>query len=434
MKALPRIGLRIVKSAAAVALCFFISFLRGDAGIVFYSQLAALWCIQMYATNTKKNAAQRLIGTVIGAAYGLLFLLTEPKLGITAQGNRAAHAAFVSIMIIVVLYTTVVIKKKQASYFSCVVFLSIVVNHIGDLNPYVFVWNRFLDTVIGILVGIGVNSFTLPRGHRRDTLFISGLDGTLLNQKGSLSDYGKVELNRMLDDGAQFTVATMRTPASLMEPLRDIRLTLPVIAMDGAALYDIHNREYVKVYVISPQRAAEVRALVKEAGLTCFSNVVVDDVLFIYYEEPQDETVREMVRCLRRSPYRNYLMRELPEGEQVVYFMLLCPKPVIEQFYRTLTEHGITEELKVLKYDSNDYPGYAYIKIYNRNATKENMTHQLKEMCGAKETVRIGTVPGDCDVLVQEGDYNHVVRLLKKMYEPFFFPFGKRTPGNKKIS
>lgn len=424
MKALPRIGLRIVKSAAAVALCFFISFLRGDAGIVFYSQLAALWCIQMYATNTKKNAAQRLIGTVIGAVYGLLFLLVENEFGIQADEDAFLHGAFVSIMIIVVLYTTVVMKKKHASYFSCVVFLSIVVNHVGDLNPYVFVWNRFLDTVIGILVGIGVNSFTLPREHRRDTLFISGLDGTLLNKKGSLSDYGKVELNRMLDDGVGFTIATMRTPASLMEPLRDIRIKLPVIVMDGAALFDIHNKEYVKVYVISPQKAGEVRSLVKEAGLTCFSNVVVDDVLFIYYEEPQDETVQGMVKELRKSPYRNYLMRELPEGEPVVYFMLLYPKPVIEDFYAMLVERGFTEELKVLKYDSDDYPGYAYIKIYNRNATKENMTHQIKEMYGVEKTIRIGTVPGDCDVLVQEGDYNHVVRLLKKMYEPFRRPFG----------
>lgn len=425
-KKMPRIGLRIIKSAIAVALCFFISFLRGDAGIVFYSQLAALWCIQMYVTNTKKNALQRLIGTIVGAVYGLLFLLVERKMGITAGEDGFAHAAFVSGMIVVVLYTTVVMQKKQASYFSCVVFLSIVVNHIGDLNPYLFVWNRFLDTVIGIFVGIGVNSFSFPRERRRDILFISGLDGTLLNKNGNLSDYGRVELNRMLDDGAKFTVATMRTPASLMEPLRDIRIKLPVIVMDGAALFDISNKEYVKVYVISHQKAGEVLSLVKEAGLVCFSNVVVDDVLFIYYEETEDTVVQNLVKQLRKSPYRNYLRRELPETEQVVYFMLLYPKPVIEDFYRTLKDRGITEELKVLKYDSDDYPGYAYIKIYNRNATKENMTHQLKEMYGMEKTVRIGTVPGDCDVLVQEGDYNYVVHLLKKMYEPFWWPFKAR--------
>lgn len=32
------------------------------------------------------------------------------------------------------------------------VFLSIVVNHISDSNPYLFVWNRFLDIMIGDVV------------------------------------------------------------------------------------------------------------------------------------------------------------------------------------------------------------------------------------------------------------------------------------------
>ncbi len=48
-------------------------------------------------------------------------------------------------------------------YFSCVVFLSIVVIHIGDANPYLFVFNRVMDTMIGIIIGMLVNSVRLPR-------------------------------------------------------------------------------------------------------------------------------------------------------------------------------------------------------------------------------------------------------------------------------
>ena len=77
----------------------------------------------------------------------------------------------VSLFIVVVLYSTVLIRQKQASYFSCVVFLSIVVNHIQDANPYVFVWNRFLDTIIGIIVGVVVNCFTIPGKKNKDILF-----------------------------------------------------------------------------------------------------------------------------------------------------------------------------------------------------------------------------------------------------------------------
>lgn len=418
--AIPHIGMRILKSAAAVFVCYLVSFIRGNSGIVFYSQIAALWCIQGYVSNTKQNALQRCAGTVIGALYGLIFLLgrqgIEEISGI--QIGEAVNVLVITVFIIAVLYTTVLVKKKQASYFSCVVFLSIVVNHVTDANPYLFVWNRFLDTIIGILIGIGVNIVSLPHKKRRDILFVSGLDDTLLSSDHRLSDYSKVELNRMLDEGMNFTIATTRTPASLMDPMRDIRLKLPVIAMDGAVLYDIQDKMYLKVYVISKDTAGRVRELVRGEGLICFTNVIIDDMLVIYYDQSKDEIHRRLVGDLRRSPYRNYVQREAPQDEDVVYFMLLYPKNVIEAVYQRLAASGLTGELRIIKYDSDDYPGYSYIKIYNKNATKENMMGYLKHMTHVSEIVTFGSIEGRYDVVVENGDSNQVVHMLKKMYEP----------------
>lgn len=421
---IPPIGMRIVKSAVAVMLCYLVSFLRQGSGIVFYSQLAALWCIQVYVANTKQNAVQRLIGTTVGALYGLLYLLVRGKIQDGTRVCEAADVLVISGMIIVILYTTVLLHKKQASYFSCVVFLSIVVNHVRDANPYLFVWNRFLDTVIGILIGVGVNVFSLPREKRRDILFVSGLDDTLLTKGDMLSDYSKVELNRMLDEGANFTISTIRTPASLMEPMRDIRLRLPVIAMDGAVLYDIRERQYLKVYVISNECAGRILELVKGQGLNCFTNVIVDDMLVIYYEESAEEQHRQIVQKLRRSPYRNYVQRKLPEGEEVVYFWMTYPTPVIESFYHVLEREGITKKLKVIKYLSAKCPGYSGIKIYNKNASKENMIQYLKDMLGVDKTVTFGSIPDRYDIIVEPGDVNRVVHILKKQYEPI-----KKFPG-----
>ena len=146
---IPGIGMRIIKSAVGVFLCFLINMLRGNEGIVFYSQLAALWCMRDYVSETRKFAKQRTIGTIIGALYGLLLLLLNNHLtsGLSTESN-ILYRIIVSIFIVIVLYTTVLIKQKQASYFSCVVFLSIVVNHIQDTNPDSFVWHSFLDAVI----------------------------------------------------------------------------------------------------------------------------------------------------------------------------------------------------------------------------------------------------------------------------------------------
>ena len=74
---LPHIGLRIIKSAVGVLICFVIYFLRGKQGTPFYSALAVLWCIQNQTKNTVNNAIQRTIGTFIGAVYGLIYILLK---------------------------------------------------------------------------------------------------------------------------------------------------------------------------------------------------------------------------------------------------------------------------------------------------------------------------------------------------------------------
>lgn len=418
---IPPIGMRIIKSAVAIAACYVVSFVRED-GIVFYSQLAALWCMQSYISDTRKFAIQRFIGTIIGAVYGLLFLLVFP------DANKITAAIVISVMIIIILYSTVIIRKKDASYFSCVVFLSIVVNHASDLNPYLFVFNRFLDTLIGIIIGVTINCFSLPRDTRKDILFLSGLDDTLLHRSATggmdinMSDFSKIELNRMLDKGLNFSISTKRTPASLLEPMRDIRLKLPVIAMDGAVLYDMNNLRYLYTYLISDATGREIFKLVKNTGLMCYVNVVIDDSLMIYYQETDDEINNNLIEKMRKSPYRNYVKSDKPPLDSVIYFMLLYPRKVMEDFYDLLDEHGLLSRLKVLMYDSTDYPGYTYIKIYNKNASKENMTEYLKRQLNIETTVTFGSIEGRYDVLVTPGDTNTVVREIQKRFEPLKLP------------
>lgn len=417
---IPGIGMRIVKSAVAVAICYLVDTFRDGHGMVFYSQLAALWCIQMYRVNTRKNAIQRITGTVIGAVYGLILLLIKQFFYQNAVSNKYVFELIISAMIILVLYTTVLLNRKQASYFSCVVFLSIVVNHLGDVNPYLFVLNRFLDTMLGIIIGIAVNDIKISFHRNRNTLFISGVDGLLLDDRNNLSSFSKVELNRLIDDGMQFTLSTMRTPASIMESMQDVRLKLPIIVMNGAALYDPKDNSYIKVYVISKETSQKLVKLINDSGINYYSNVIIDDMLVIYYKETDDEINSELVRKLRTSPYRNYIRRQLPDDENVVYFMLLDKTEKIKDFYRSLESERLTNKLRVIMYESTDYKDYSYIKIYNKNATKENMISYLRELTSINDVVTFGTIKGQYDVYINTRDVNRVVREVRKRYEPFF--------------
>lgn len=417
---LPPVGMRIIKSAAAVALCYVVQVFRGENGIVFYSQLSALWCMQAYISTTKQNAMQRIIGTIVGAFFGLAVLLiaicVRTHFSMSENVTYIFNGFLISAALIPVLWTTVVLKKKQASYFSCVVFLSIVVIHMTDQNPYLFTWNRFLDTMIGIVIGVGVNLFKLPHKKNTETLFISGLDDTLLNKDYHINDYCTVELNRMIDEGLHFTLSTMRPPASILEPMSEIKLRLPVIAMDGAVLYDTSQKRYLKKIPMTMEEKSMVTELFEKHGIHSFANIVIDDTLLIYYQEFQNEIQKRLVEELRRSPYRNYIKRPVPDDE-VIYFMLIYPDEKIEEIYSLLEKNQITEKLKVLKYKSNDYEGYSYIKIYNKAATRRNMIMYLQRILGVQKTVTFGTIPDRYDYVVEEGNTNQVVHKIKKLFE-----------------
>ena len=372
---LPPVGNRIIKSAVGVLLCWCVYLLRGRSGIPFYSMLAALWCIQPYINKTMSMALQRTVGTLIGAAFGLITIVLE--IYVFNIYDQPLGFLIVALMIVPVIYTTLLIKRPNASYFSCVVFLSITVNHIMDENPYLFVLNRVLDTFIGIAIGMLVNSARLPRRRIKDVLFTAELDDMLSPISEQLTSFSKIEINRMLSEGLKFTLATMRTPASLMSILSDVELNLPVVVMNGAALYDFRENSYVMAYIISGDSCEKVRSIVTFAGMNVFTNALCDESLVIYYDKLENEAEQKIFASLKKSPYRNYLHRPPQPEDKVIYLMIIDRSERISALYEELVGSEVGSLLKIITYPSQDYSGFSYIKIYNKNAGKQHMTEIL---------------------------------------------------------
>ena len=421
---LPIPGQRIVRSTIAVALCFVIYYLRGKRGIPFYSALAILQCMQPYHTSMKEMAKKRTTGTFVGAFWGLVVILILLAL----NGNRPGgiEESFTKYMLIslftgIVLYSTVVLDCKKSSYFSCVVFLSITVMHITDESPILFVMNRVLDTLIGIGLAIIVNSAHLPRRKHNEILFVSGIDDTILNSGSRLTPYNKVELNRLIENGANFTISTIRTPASVREALEGVNLKLPIIAMDGAVLYDMEENSFLMKYQMSDSQADKMSTFLDDIGITYFTNTVVDDLLVIYYQNLENEAEQGIYERYRKSPYRNYVKVEHPICSNVVYFLVIEKKEKTEQLYQQLMEQEWASDFRIVLADSMNYPGYAHIKIYHKQATREHMLQNLEALLDIEKTVTFGSIEGKYDVFIANSDRNIMVKELKKRYEPVDF-------------
>ena len=69
-------------------------------------------------------------------------------------------------------------------------------------------------------------------------LYVSDLDGTLLNRDALLNEDVPKRLNALIEQGLCFTVATARTYATVNSIMKDVNLTCPMILMNGVMLYD----------------------------------------------------------------------------------------------------------------------------------------------------------------------------------------------------
>lgn len=97
------------------------------------------------------------------------------------------------------------------------------------------------------------------------TLYISDLDGTLLNQEGRLSQVTIKKLNELINNGINFTVATGRGQSAI-EILKTINLKLPIIILNGSANYDFSIQKYIDIKTIQNQKAIKIVECIKEIG------------------------------------------------------------------------------------------------------------------------------------------------------------------------
>lgn len=421
---LPHVGLRMVKSAVAVLICLLVSMLVNQEDIRIYSSIAALLCVQPYVEDTKRMALQRIIGTFLGSAAGALAILIEVYL-LDIRGTLIGYV-LIAALILPTLWGAVALKAANAASLSCVVLLSITVTHITDANPWIFVWNRVVETLLGIAVGIGVNAFQLPRRKRRDILFVSGLDGVLLEPGGqTLAPASRVRLNRMLDDGLLFTISTVRTPASVREAAQGLRLRLPVIVMDGAAMFDLGKKTFLHTRLLPQELAMECCQIFEEQGIHCFLNGVQDDVLLIYYGELRNEAERDVYEKCRTSPYRNYISRDYFQECPVLYLMGVDRTERIQALYDALRAAGLVEQVKVRLDPAPEYPGFSYLKVYEKSASRQAMLELLKADLKVDKSVMLSSLPDQGDVLVQGGA--QAVKVLERMFEPLLWQRKKNS-------
>ena len=209
-------------------------------------------------------------------------------------------------------------------------------------------------------------------------LFVSDLDGTLLNSEAQLSDETVAIINEGLERGMDFTISTARTPTTALKIIEKLNLRLPVMMMNGVLVYDIASKRYIKKEVMDNSVVMVLLGLIKVKGLDCFL-YGLDNEQFVAYYDSVESTSLNYFRNERIMKYDKKFTEvedlSLVAGRDIIYCMLREPKEKLEGLYRELS---VVKGVKAEFYPDIYSDDYYMLEIYSDQASKKEAVNYLR--------------------------------------------------------
>ena len=113
-------------------------------------------------------------------------------------------------------------------------------------------------------------------------LFVSDLDGTLLDPEARLDTGARERLNRLIRNGLQFTVASARSVYSMVEILDGLDLRLPVIEFNGGYVSEFSTQRSLVCRSIERPLALATTEIALSAGLSPIFSTQLDGQQQVY--------------------------------------------------------------------------------------------------------------------------------------------------------
>ncbi|MGC1851866.1 MAG: HAD hydrolase family protein [Solirubrobacterales bacterium] len=97
-------------------------------------------------------------------------------------------------------------------------------------------------------------------------IYVCDLDGTLLRSDGTLSDFSRRGLNRLLKAGVTLTVASARGTPGMRSLLAGVGIRLPVIELNGAFVSEFESGRHLVSNLLSRAEACAAVEIIAETG------------------------------------------------------------------------------------------------------------------------------------------------------------------------
>ena len=383
---LPRIGQRIVKTGIAVFITLLVYYLRGYRGADMPAEAAitAIICMQPYVRDTRDYAVNRFLGTFVGAAWGLGFLLLMlvfPAIG----RNLLLVYLCMAIGVMLTLYTCVLVHRPDTSAQAAIVFMCMVISFPEIEAPLQQALQRFTGVLLGTCASIAVNVFRLPRDKERGYVFFVKIADLVPDRFSHLPAAARFRLNYLYDDGAKICLMSEHAPAFFTLTMSQTMLSVPFIVMDGAAIYDANENVYLQAETMIPKESARLRQHLENMGIGYYVYTVHHNKICIFHQGKMHEQERRVYDRMKRSPYRSYLEGEIYKAEEIVCIKVIDETDKIVLLEKKLVSFMEGHRLRMKVRPQQGSPGVSGLYLYADTATFPLAEERLMDILRKKE-------------------------------------------------
>lgn len=225
-------------------------------------------------------------------------------------------------------------------------------------------------------------------------LYLTDLDGTLLDHKAQIGRMTEALMNRLIDDDIKISYATARSVHSAEPKVSCINFKLPVITHNGAFIIDPVTKERIVTHFFSKESKSFIKSFFYEHKESVLVYSVIDNYERVSYLKNRLNKGTERYlndRAGDRRMHRAKSYDELFEGD--IYYITLIepvmkPDELDRYFYKT---NGFSRNYQPDTYDTDEY----WYEIYREDVSKANAALKLKELVGADELIVFGDNTND---------------------------------------
>ncbi len=223
------------------------------------------------------------------------------------------------------------------------------------------------------------------------TLYVSDLDGTLLNRDSVLSGATVSILNSVIAKGAMFTVATARTQATAVDLMREVNTNIPFVIMAGCALWDNKGQRYVSARTIRRDDIRRLTGIFEQHGNNPFVYYKHGNKIVVHHVNELTAGEREFIEPRVKGKFKTLeTFDKLPldsEDEAMLIFSMGKYKD-LRAIADCIDAEGICCTYNCYRDIFNDEDGF--IDVYTKGTTKAEAIKELAAKTGAGRTVVFG--------------------------------------------